>query len=621
MPLTTNPSGNFDADGDVVEGLSRFFQEIWGEIDGYVYLPTLDRKTGDWQRRFFHWPEHEKDIIRRVLAATASGLEAYYSPAIYKSPKSAAKENVLGTSVLWAEFDGDAPEQWDGHRAPDGTGEAGSEAPSGSDGHLPTPSIRVQSSADGHEHVYWKLDEFTTDIQWLEDKNRSITYSMRSDTSGWDVTQILRPPFTTNYKRNLPVTVITENDSKYSTDIFEFLKPPMQLVSEVIDLGELPTIESIIAKYPWDKEHFELFRDPQIEEGKRSHALMRIGYFCAEVGMTDTEAYAVLLNADERWGKYKGRSDRKKRLLDIINRARQKHPTPLRDLTFAGLQGEAEIQEGGSLIYGFRDFLESDVHVEWAIKGLIEKGGFGLVASMPGVGKTQFSIQLAMACALGENFFDWEIEEEMKILFLSLEMSHVALKIFMETIAERFKDEPEKIDKLQKNLIIVPLGEAIAFDKEQGMKFLFTILDEVKPDGIIIDSVGKLSMEELNEKTAKVLNHQYHVIRNRYGSFLWLIHHNRKASENNKKPTDLSDVYGNQYITAEMTSVLVLWRDTKNDEEIEVIPVKMRLSPMVKPFKTTRDETLKFIRKADNVAQGLVKNLNEQSKPAADLDL
>lgn len=608
-----------------VEGLSQFFHSIWSDVNGFVYLPTLDRKTGEWRRVFFEWPTHEKSIIQHVLASTAKGLESYYSPAIYKSHKSAAKENILGTSVLWAEFDGDAPEQWDGHNQPGDPGEALSGAPSPQNGHLPTPSVRVQSSADGHEHVYWKLDEFCTDIQWLEDKNRSITYSLRSDTSGWDATQILRPPYTVNYKRNLPVTVISNETEKYPTQFFEFLKPPMLLVSETIELGELPTIESIIAKYPWDEEHFKLFRDPQIEEGKRSHALMRIGYFCAEVGMSDTEAYAILLNADDRWGKYKGRNDRKRRLLDIINRARQKHPKPLRDLTFGGLLGAPpnpeEVTEGRSLVYGFNDFLASEITVEWAIEGLVEKGGFGMVAAMPGVGKTQFSVQAAIACALGRPFLHWTVPKPMKMVLLSLEMSHISLKYFMQQIAQEYNEEDRAL--LQENLIIIPLGEPIAFDKDAGIQFLFTILDDIKPEGIIVDSIGKLTMNELNEATAKTLNARFHMIRGRYNAFMWFIHHNRKASENNKKPTDLSDVYGNQYLTAEMTSVIILWRDTKGENEIEVIPVKMRLSKEMKAFKVIRNENLQFDLKKNVDALAVIENLDGQKKEGgrANLDL
>lgn len=578
--------------------LTDFFRAIWGDTAGYVYLPTLNRETMAWKKVFFEWPIHEDHIIKYVLGASAQGLDAYYSPAIYKSATTPTKDNVLGANVLWVEFDGGAPESWDGHKATGEDGEAVSEAHRAYSGPLPAPSVRVQSSMDGHEHVYWRLDELSTDIQWIEDKNRAITYSVRSDTSGWDIVQILRPPCTTNTKRDLPVTVIGIDDTRYAQETFGFLKPPVQLVTEAIEIdGELPPVDLLVARYKWDEAHYQLFADSNIPEGNRSDALMRLGYFCAEVGMTDLEAYAILLHADDRWGKYKNRADRKRRLVDIINRARVKHPNPTSDLTFQGLFAtETPTELGKAPYYGLMDFLASEVHIEWAIEGLLEKGGFGTVAAMPGVGKTQFSIQLAIAAALGRNFLGWQVTCPHKVALLSLEMSHVALKIFLQTIIRQYSEQDQRI--LQENLIVVPFGEPLSIDKVEGFTFLTTILDDIKPDGLVIDSVGKLSMEDLNEKTAKVLNTRYLGLRARYGCFIWLIHHNRKATDNNKKPTNLSDVYGNVYLTAEMTSCVVLWPNDKTGT-IEVIPVKMRLSEMRKPFHVRRNENLFFIEDDD----------------------
>lgn len=581
------------------DSLSKFFNFIWGDIQGFVYLPLLDRSKGPkagWRSIFYEWPKHRDAIIHHVITGTAKGLEVYYSPAIYKgegpgNPGRPIKSNVLGTNVLWTEFDGNAPTFSEDLTLPE-QGDAATGRETGAQA-LPLPSLRVQSSADQHEHVYWKLDEFQANVNWIEDKNRAITYSFRADTSGWDVTQILRPPFTTNFKRDLPVTIIGGTDKPYSAEDFKILKPPPIIVSESIVVDDLPAVESVIAHYAWDPDTFKMFMDPHIPEGHRSSALMRLGYFCAEQGMSDTEAYAVLFNADERWGKYSGRRDQKRRLVDIIDRARQKYPQAV-TLTLEGLIGgntTAPVERGLDIIYGFKDFLNSSIEVEWAIEGLLEVGGFGMVASMPGVGKTQLSIQLGMACALGSQFLRWTVPRPMKIVLLSLEMSHVGLKIFMEKIAEGYTDEQHKT--LQENFIIAPVGEAIALDKPQGLQFLEMILDEIQPDGIIVDSIGKLSLEDLSDKTAKALNDKFAHLRNKYQSFLWFVHHNRKATENNKKPTGLSDVYGNVYITTDMTSIITLW-PVDDGKAVEVISSKSRLSEPFIPFKANRTPYLTF---------------------------
>lgn len=604
---------NLESD-DPTLGLSEFFETVWRDAEGFVYLPTINRDTNKWRKVFFQWPEHKEPIVQHVLASSAQGLDVYYAPAIFNEPASPTKENFKGSYTLWTEFDGTAPENWegDGHSESGDAPEAASVAPEALDGHLPAPTLRVQSSRDGHEHVYWSLNEFVTDAQWIEDKNRAITYERGADSSGWDCTQILRPPWTTNYKHDLPVTVRESAKSVLPTARFDFLRPPAQLVNESIDVENLPAVDKVVAKYTWDDTHFDLFMNDSPTD--RSGALMKLGFFGAEKGMSDAEIYALLDHADTRWKKYLHRQDRKRRLTDIINRARQKHPRALTETTFAGLlAGPAKVEQGLPLTYGFGDFLASDIKVEWAVEGLVEVGGMAMVAAMPGVGKTQISIQLGASCALGVPFLKWNTLRQQKMVLFSLEMSHVALKFFMEDIAKQYT--PEQIEILNKNLIIVPLGEVIHLDRKEGMEFIFSLLDQIQPDGVIIDSIGKVTMKGLDEETARFLNVQFKTIRDRYNCFLWFIHHNRKASENNKKPVALGDVYGNQYLTADMTSVIILWSDFKSDDEVEVVPVKMRLAKMVKPFKTHRNENLYFSEKSD---VEMVKNLGNSEQGSAE---
>lgn len=329
----------FNEDASPKEGLEFFFGQIWQEQDGFVYLPTRDPKTEEWKSLMYKWPQHKSYVVNHVLSATAKGLDVFFAPALF-SESNPKKEFVKGSNVVWTDFDGNAPEEW-----PEPDPQEGQERPTSGLPAVPVPSMRVQSSTDTHEHVYWVLDSFETDVSRIESINRSISYTYRADTSGWDANQILRPPYTTNYKHDLPVTLASYRKGGYSKDKFGELKPILELVSDAIDTENLPLVELVVAKYAWDEEHFKMFMDPQIEEGHRSSALMRLGYFGAEVGMTDAEIYAILENADSRWGKFKKRSDRKKRLLDIVNRAKTKHSVPTNSLTFQGLlKNENEVR-------------------------------------------------------------------------------------------------------------------------------------------------------------------------------------------------------------------------------------------------------------------------------------
>lgn len=575
---------------DAVSDLGRFYDYLWGTETGYVYLPYKVPSTSEWKKVLFEWPKHRKAVITHTLAQSAEGNDVYCAPAIFSEPRP-LRENVKGSNVLWADFDGSVPEGWSAE-----TDKAASEAVV--DGETPLPTLRIQSSTESHQHVYWRLNEFTTDLDFIETTNRALAYTLKADTSGWDLGQVLRPPGTTNYKHDLPVTVLEETyeaGEGYKRERFGGLKPIKQLVSDNLDLDTIPDVNFVVAKYTFDEQHYELFFSHSIPEGKRSSALMKVGFFGAESGMTDAEIYSLLLNADDRWGKFKNRSDRKRRLLDIINRARQKHPVGIS--TPEGLLRAATddaISESPRYVYGFEDFLNSELEIEWALEGLLEIGGIGMLAAAPGIGKTQMSIQLAACCALERPFIAWTPTRRMKILVLSLEMSHPALKYFVKTIAPEYSPTDHQI--LNRNLQIVPLGEPLPLDHPDGRKFLEALLDEYKPDGVIIDSLGKLTYGSINnDDTVKELNKHLISFRKKYGCFFWLVHHNRKAQQDNKKPTDLSDLYGSQYIAAEASTVLMLWRDKNGSkDDVEIITAKNRLSRENDSIMVHRNEHLTF---------------------------
>lgn len=177
--------------------LREFFNYIWGEEPvgtraTFVYLPVL--YDGVMHGYMFEWPRQREAVIRHVLKwAATEAANAFYSPALFKAANP-QKSNVLGSHVLWVDFDGNAPEVW-------------SMKPVDGKIFVPPPTLIVQSSIPGHEHCYWKLDDFLNNVSMLEDRNRGLAYTMRADTSGWDADQILRPPRTINRKRNVPVTI------------------------------------------------------------------------------------------------------------------------------------------------------------------------------------------------------------------------------------------------------------------------------------------------------------------------------------------------------------------------------------------------------------------------------
>ena len=541
--------------------LEDFFTFMYEDQSGYVYAPLKQPGGEDWETYYFKWPDQKDELINHILQTTNSA-ECYFGPALYKNTSNPVPENILGSNVIWAEFDGNAPRD----------GVLGDK--------IPHPTMRIKSSGEGHEHLYWKLDSFETDREKIETLNKSIAYTLFADTSGWDSTQILRPPGTKNHKRGKVVRTLTKSASRYTLDFFSTLEIPKQLAKEEIILEEVPEPLFVVAKYKWDPDDFAFFKKQEMATGTRSSALMRLAYVCAEMRMSDEEAFSILYNADERWKKFTGRKDQHKRLLDLINRARHKHP----------LDPDVVIDEFP--VYNWGELLDLEIHVDWLIEGKLQRQGLMVIAGAPGAGKTQLSIQMLMHIAMGKQFLNWGVGPARKVCFFSMEMGPAELKYIMEQMNAILT--PEEKALLRSNFMAIPIGNAVMFESTGDRRRIESFLKKYKPECIVFDSLSTTTMDPLTDETAaKRIMDVAGQLRMEFDTSITFIHHHRKAQVNNKKPDGLSDVYGSYFITAQATTVLGMWRNLKTNE-IDLNWLKVRLAKEPDPMKIIRIEGLTF---------------------------
>lgn len=552
---------------DPREELSQFFEMFYGDQTGYSYSPVKDPEDSDgtsFTRYWFEWPAQKQQLIEHCLTQTGT-KEVYFSPALFTN-EGAEKADVFGSYYVWCEFDGNAPSKLDG---------------------LPEPTVKIQSSEEGNQHWYWLLDHFETDWSVLEGISQRIAYQAKADLGCWNANRVLRPINTLHHESDKIVHAIRPSLQGIFYTLSAFGDLP-ELSGSLVDeenIGHIPAALSVVAKYPWPTEMFEFFITNTLptQEGKaegigyRSAALTKLAHFCVELGMTNGEAFSVLLHADNRWGKFKNRRKQRKSLINIINYCRTKHPIdPV----------EAEV-DSPFRVFSWDEFNSHPVEVDWVVPGLVHKKGIVIMAGPPGVGKSQLTLRFMEKMAKGDAFLKWKAERPIRVLYISMEMPFEELKFFTDSM------KIEENDDFRENFFLLPIGSAIKLTTKKNQKILERIMDEFHPDGVVFDSLGKAINDNLSDDKIILETYDYlkSVIQRKYNCFIWFIHHNRKGQIGNKKPDKLDDLYGNQYIGGDATTVLQL---NKNGANIELACTKLRMAEQFRTFLIKRTPNLDF---------------------------
>lgn len=546
--------------------LRTFINFLFEGLDGYIYVVAkVPDDSNSWDQVFFEYPA-QVEVALKAIQTYSPTHEIYMAPAVFKS-KNALRENVRGSNVLWADFDGNAPTHFD----------------------IP-PSVIVQSSTKEHQHVYWRLDQPIQDIDVIEDYNRRICYKYGADNSGWDANQVLRPPNTLNHKRGgLPVGILKSEELHFNIAVFDEMAPaPEKNVDYALwEKMDLPSLNDVIYQNRFGPDFKLLFEKSKSEVNDRSASLTNLSYICAEAGLSDKEIYVIISNAAERWEKFKHHrpQDRAKNLIAIIEHTRIKHP-------HSNYSDFDEVFE-----YSFTSLLNSEINVDWAIEGMLISNGVMMLVGESGIGKTQLSLQFMFHMAVGKDFLTYKFNGPQRIGFFSLEMGDVELKHFLEVMAPKLLQDftPEEKELLDKNLTIIPFGESLPLNTQNGQDIFVRYLEKYKWDGIFVDSVGSAIFGNISSsETVQPFTNFNDKIRKRYGCFLWYIHHFRKPPPGQSNSGGQSDVYGDQYLTARATSIYTIVKTKKGKDVIKVKNPKNRHAATENDFLIQRGEGLSF---------------------------
>jgi hypothetical protein len=201
----------------------RLWSHVFGDSAGTLgvfagYRATPDaKKLERTTQRFFTYPIAADNAADWLYEEDARGFETYFCAHLLTNRRR-IKANAAPVRALWVDGDG--------AQVPDD---------------IPRPTAIVESSP-GRHHFYWRLTRWLRPTE-AEALCKRLAYALGADKSGWDLSQLLRPPDTHHHGSAVPQLVKLVNlrdDAQVDPDDLDRLLPP---------LTECPRR---VAGEPWD---------------------------------------------------------------------------------------------------------------------------------------------------------------------------------------------------------------------------------------------------------------------------------------------------------------------------------------------------------------------------------
>lgn len=275
-----------------------FFEYLFGDEVGYVCIciqPPDDKNA--FRQTFFLWPEQAKALDQFVEIHKAN-KHVWFGVNLLSVAERKAHFCKIH-NLVWSDLDKANPEYV-----------------------LPKPPCVIQSSPNRFQAI-WRLDD-SIDPYLAQEFSKKIAYKYKdigADITGWDLTQILRVPFTTNFKytNNPMVLLLNAAESLTPVQEFESLEVEIPVTEDDPLIEEMPTdlpeLANVIYKYQGKLRataFYELFDSDPPESADWSGMMWRLINISFEAGMAKEEVFAIVTEA--KCNKYK-RDDRPIRYL------------------------------------------------------------------------------------------------------------------------------------------------------------------------------------------------------------------------------------------------------------------------------------------------------------------
>lgn len=265
---------------------TQFFDALFADREGWVCIATTNPKAprSTFSQEFFKWPRDVLKVEQHILKVEKS-LNVYFCVNLLDKPER-RKHNCLPCDFLWADLDNADPTILS-----------------------PPPQIVIRSSP-GRWQALWLLS-LPLEPPQAESVSKRIAYAYGADKSGWDLTQLLRVPYTRNFKYedNPEIGVkIFGTETRCPPLLFESLPqlPEAEDVDELTadtpmpEVKDLPSEDHIIYKYGARLNASDFISTYTMElapDADWSRYLWKLIHICFDVGMEPEEAFSVCISS------------------------------------------------------------------------------------------------------------------------------------------------------------------------------------------------------------------------------------------------------------------------------------------------------------------------------------
>jgi AAA domain/RepB DNA-primase from phage plasmid len=277
-------------------------QDLWHHVfgDERGLLAVCHSDGANFRTHYFNYPTAADSAAEWVNEKAQEGHEAYFCAHLLRAARR-IKENATQVRTLWGDLDG--------AKVPE-------------DKFAPTAVVQ---SSPGRFHCYWRLAD-PIPPESAELLNKRLAEEIGADSSGFDLTQLLRVPGTANHKyEGRPVVGIEHLDTShaYSAGDLDRALPPLSEAPS--QNGHAPESSGDDPPVVLGPEALKVWRGekPKIKDDggvDRSTSLLKIGRVIYDAGATGPTVAEALKERDLTlgWKCYTDRRDADKQYQAIV---------------------------------------------------------------------------------------------------------------------------------------------------------------------------------------------------------------------------------------------------------------------------------------------------------------